>query len=327
VTGRSGPEGPFDVLTIGRVGVDVYPLQTGVGLEDVETFGKFLGGSATNVAVAAARHGLRAAVVTRTGEDPFGRYVHRALRELGVSDAFVTAVPGLPTPVTFCEIFPPDHFPIWFYRYPKAPDLEISPDELPLGDVREARLFWATVTGLCAEPSRSAHFAAWTARGRKPVTVLDLDYRPSFWASREQAAEQVRKALPHVTVVVGNLDECETAVGTRDAARAASALLDAGAELAVVKRGPDGVLARTRDQKVEVPPIRVDVVNGLGAGDGFGGALCRGLLAGWPLERVMAFANAAGAIVTTRLECSSAMPTSAEVEDFLRAANAWVPDA
>jgi 5-dehydro-2-deoxygluconokinase len=310
------------VLTIGRVGVDLYPLQTGVGLEDVETFGKFLGGSATNVAVAAARHGHRSAVITRTGQDPFGRYVHRALRDLGVSDRFVMAVPGLPTPVTFCEVFPPDHFPIWFYRYPKAPDLEISPDELPADDIRAARLFWATVTGLCAEPSRAAHFRAWEVRGGRPLTVLDLDYRPSFWASADEAREQVRKALPHVSVVVGNLDECETAVGTRDAERAAGALLDRGAELAVVKRGPDGVLARTRDETVQVPPVRVDVVNGLGAGDGFGGALCHGLLAGWPLATVMAFANAAGAIVASRLECSSAMPTTAEVEDFLRAADA-----
>ena len=322
MTGPVGQGGPFDVLTMGRVGVDIYPLQTGVGLEDVTTFGKFLGGSATNVAVAAARHGHRSAVITRTGDDPFGRYVHRALREFGVSDAFVEPVPQLPTPVTFCEIFPPDHFPIWFYRYPKAPDLEIRPDELPADQIRDARLFWATVTGLCAEPSRAAHFKAWEVRGKKPVTVLDLDYRPSFWASREQAREQVQKALPHVTVVVGNLDECETAVGTRDAARAASALLEAGAQLAVVKRGPDGVLARTRDEQVEVPPLKVDVVNGLGAGDGFGGALCHGLLNGWPLETMMTFANAAGAIVTTRLECSSAMPTTAEVEDFLRAAHA-----
>jgi 5-dehydro-2-deoxygluconokinase len=303
---------------MGRVGVDIYPLQTGVGLEDVETFGKFLGGSATNVAVAAARHGRTSAVITRTGADPFGRYVHRALREFGVDDAFVTAVPELPTPVTFCEIFPPDNFPIWFYRYPKAPDLEIRPEEIPAAEVRAARLFWATVTGLCAEPSRAAHFAAWQARGRTPLTVLDLDYRPVFWASREQAREQVQAALPHVTVAVGNLDEVDTAVGTRDARAAAEALLAAGAELAVVKRGPDGVYARTRDTEVEVPPIRVEVVNGIGAGDGFGGALCHGLLADWPLERVIRFANAAGAIVTTRLECSSAMPTTAEVESFLR---------
>ena len=148
--------------------------------------------------------------------------------------------------------------------------------------------------------------------------MLDLDYRPVFWASREEAREQVRAALPHVTVAVGNLDEVDTAVGTRDARAAAAALLEAGVELAVVKQGPEGVYARTRDTEVEVPPIRVKVVNGIGAGDGFGGALCHGLLAGWPLDRIIRFANAAGAIVTTRLECSSAMPTTEEVEDFLR---------
>ncbi|HTR91044.1 MAG TPA: 5-dehydro-2-deoxygluconokinase [Trebonia sp.] len=313
---------PYEVLTIGRIGVDVYPLQTGVGLEDGETFGKFLGGSAANVAVAAARHGRRSAVITRTGADPFGRYARRALREFGVDDAFVAEVPGLPTPVTFCEIFPPDHFPIWFYRYPKAPDLEIRPEEIGASEVRAARLFWATVTGLCAEPSRSAHFAAWRVRERTRPTVLDLDYRPSFWASRAEAREQVRRALPHVTVAIGNLDECETATGTADARKAAQALLDAGVELAVVKRGPDGVYARTRDTEIEVAPVRVDVINGIGAGDGFGGALCHGLLSGWPLDQVIRFANAAGAIVATRLECSSAMPTTAEVEGLLRAAHA-----
>ncbi len=312
----------YDVLTMGRVGVDIYPLQTGVGLEDVETFAKFLGGSATNVAVAAARHSHSSAVITRTGADPFGRYVHRALHEFGVDDAFVTDVPGLPTPVTFCEIFPPDHFPIWFYRYPKAPDLEIKPEEIPEAEVRTARLFWATVTGLCAEPSRAAHLAAWRARDRAPLTVLDLDYRPVFWASDEEAREQVQAALPHVTVAVGNLDEVEVAVGTRDARAAAAALLAAGVELAVVKQGPAGVYARTKDSEVEVAPIQVEVINGIGAGDGFGGALCHGLLARWPLERIIRFANAAGAIVTTKLECSSAMPTTAEVENFLRASYA-----
>src|SRR5438477_13134956 len=105
----------FDVITMGRVGVDIYPLQVGVELEDVTSFGKFLGGSATNVAVAAARHGRRSAVITRTGEDPFGRFIHSALAELGVDDRFVRPVAGLPTPVTFCEIFPPDSFPLYFY--------------------------------------------------------------------------------------------------------------------------------------------------------------------------------------------------------------------
>jgi 5-dehydro-2-deoxygluconokinase len=304
---------PFDVITIGRVGVDVYPLQVGVGLEDVETFGKFLGGSATNVAVAAARHGRRVAVITRTGDDPFGRFVHRALRDLGVDDTFVSAVPDLPTPVTFCEIFPPDDFPIYFYRLPKAPDLVIHPRELDLDAIRGAGVFWMTVTGLSQDPSRAAHRTAWEARDRRRHTVLDLDYRPMFWDSRAAARRAVAPALEHVTVAIGNRDECETAVGESEPRAAAEALLDRGVEIAIVKQGPEGVFALTADETVEVPPFPVDVVNGLGAGDSFGGAVCHGLLAGWPLRRTITFANIAGALVAGRLECSTAMPTTPEV--------------
>jgi 5-dehydro-2-deoxygluconokinase len=304
---------PFDVITMGRIGVDVYPLQIGVSLREVETFGKYLGGSAANVAVAAARHGRSTALITRTGADPFGEFLHDALRGFGVDDRYVTPVPGLPTPVTFCEIFPPDDFPIYFYREPKAPDLEIRPEELDLDGIRSARVFWATVTGLSQEPSRAATLAALEARGRSGITVLDLDYRPMFWPSREEARRRVAEALPHVTVAVGNQDECEVAVGTRDPREAAQALHAAGVGLAVVKQGPKGVLADDGRQVVEVPPVPVDVVNGLGAGDAFGGALCHGLLGGWDLERLMRFCNAAGAIVASRLACSSAMPAEHEV--------------
>ena len=308
-------DAPYDVVTVGRAGVDIYPLQTGVGLEDVSTFGKFLGGTAANVAVAAARHGLRTALVSRTGADPFGRFVHRALRELGVDDRYVTPVDDdLPTPVTFCEIFPPDDFPLYFYRRPTAPDLQLTAEHLPAGLVRAARVFWTTGSALSEQPSRDAHFAAYAARGRRPLTILDLDHRPMFWPDRAAATAQLSAALEHVTVAVGNQDECLTAVGESDPHRAAAALLERGLDLAVVKQGPRGVLARTRDETVEVPPIPVEVVNGLGAGDAFGGALCAGLLAGRPLAEVIRFANAAGAIVASRLECSTAMPTTAEVE-------------
>jgi 5-dehydro-2-deoxygluconokinase len=309
----------FEVIAMGRVGVDIYPLQTGVGLEDVTSFGKFLGGSATNVAVAAARHGRRTAVITRVGRDPFGRYIHRALGELGVDDRFVSAVDGLPTPVTFCEIFPPDDFPLYFYRQPTAPDLMIEPGELDLDAITNAGVFWATVTGLSQDPSNTAHHAAWQARGRRPLTVLDLDYRPMFWDSPAEATAAVQEALPHVSVAVGNLTECEIAVGETDPDAAADALLAAGVSLAVVKMGPAGVLAKTVKESVTKRPTDIEVVNGLGAGDGFGGALCHGLLHGWPLDRIIGFANAAGAIVASRLECSTAMPTTAEVEKVLEA--------
>lgn len=309
---------PAEILTFGRAGVDIYPLQVGVGLEDVTSFGKFLGGTTANVAVAAARLGRRAAIVTGVGDDPFGRYVRRELNRLGVDDRHVVTNSEFPTPVTFCEIFPPDDFPLYFYRRPSAPDLQVSPADLDRDAVAAAGLFWLSVSGLSEEPSRSAHHEALSARaaGSRP-TVLDLDYRPMFWDSPAAATEQVQKILGQVTVAVGNREECEVAVGETDPERAADALLDAGVGLAVVKQGPKGVLAKSRTERVVSPPIPITPCNGLGAGDSFGGSLAHGLLAGWPLETVLARANAAGAIVASRLECSTAMPTAAEIDVLL----------
>lgn len=331
---------PHDVITMGRIGVDIYPLQTGVPLPQVETFGKFLGGSATNVAVAAARLGRSAAVISRTGNDPFGEYCHQALRDFGVDDRWVTPVRQYPTPVTFCEIFPPDDFPLYFYREPKAPDLELRPEDLDFQAIEAARVFWVTGTGLCDEPSRTATLTALEARSRsregvgtsaRTATVFDMDWRPMFWgkspsgaAASEsevmaEARPYYRQALAHATVAVGNLDECEVATGTREPQACADALLEAGVELAVVKQGPKGVLAVHRDgTRTQVPPHPVEVVNGLGAGDSFGGSLCHGLLEGWGLEYVMRYANAAGALVASRLACSAAMPTAPEVEELMK---------
>ncbi|MFE7209624.1 5-dehydro-2-deoxygluconokinase [Streptomyces sp. NPDC057611] len=313
----------FDLITMGRIGVDLYPLQSGVPLARVETFGKFLGGSAANVAVAAARLGRSTAVITRTGDDPFGAYLHEALKDFGVDDRWVTPVAAYPTPVTFCEIFPPDDFPLYFYRRPKAPDLEIHTDELDLSAIRAARIFWITGTGLSEEPSRSATLAALAARDKAGTTVFDLDWRPMFWPDPAQARPYYAEALRHATVAVGNVDECEIATGVREPEACAEALLAAGVELAVVKQGPKGVLAVHRDgTRAEVPPVPVEVVNGLGTGDAFGGSLCHGLLSGWDLTTTMRYANAAGALVASRLACSSAMPTRAEVDGLLARATA-----
>lgn len=312
---KNGPT--FEVLTMGRVGVDIYPLEVGVKLNNVSTFGKYLGGSPTNVAVAAARHKRRSAVITRTGEDPFGTFVHEALRSFGVDDRFVAGIPDLPTPVTFCEILPPDNFPIYFYRFPKAPDLEIRTEELDLDTIESAGVFWFSLTGLSEEPSRSAHLAALKKRSRRAFTIFDLDYRAQFWKSESEAKAAAAEALEYCDVVVGNLDEMAVALGKLDPVDTARKLTDMGVTLAVVKQGHLGVLGATSDELVKVEPLNITVVNGLGAGDGFGGALCHGLLSGWPLRKVLEFANGAGAIVAGEIACSSAMPTSNRIEEVL----------
>ena len=317
-------EAPFDLITMGRVGVDLYPEQIGVGLADVRTFAKSLGGSSTNVAVAAARLGNHCATITKVGDDPFGPYVRAALRGFGVDDRWVGTHPALRTPVVFCEIHPPDDFPLLFYREPTAPDMTIGVDELDLDAIRAARVFWTTGTGLSAEPSREATLTALAARADAAathpgaITIHDLDHRPMFWPDASEATELSRAALRHATVAVGNRDEVAVAVGTRDPHEASAALLELGVKIAIVKQGPAGVLARTADRVVEVPPVtHLGVVNGLGAGDAFGGALVHALLHGYDLERALRLANAAGAFVASKLACADDMPTLADLEPLV----------
>jgi 5-dehydro-2-deoxygluconokinase len=314
---------PFDLIAMGRVGVDLYPEQIGVRLADVRTFAKSLGGSATNVAVAASRLGNRTAVITKVGNDPFGPYIREALRGFGVDDRWVGTHETLRTPVVFCEIHPPDDFPLLFYREPTAPDMTLADRELDLEAIRAARVFWTTGTGLSAEPSRTATMTGLAARdeaGPDAITVHDLDHRPELWPTHPDEAEAgrwAREALAHATVAVGNRDEVAVAVGTRDPHEASAALLELGLDVAIVKCGPEGVLARTAERVLEVEPVPVEVVNGLGAGDAFGGALVHGLLHGWELERTIRLANAAGAYVAGRLACADAMPTLQDLQPMV----------
>ena len=307
----------FDVLTMGRVSVDLYPEQSGVALADVRTFSKSLGGSPTNVAVAAARLGRTAAVITRVGADGFGPYVRSALRGFGVDDRFVGTDPDLRTPIVFCELHPPDHFPLLFYRQPTAPDIRIRLEHLDLEAIEQARVFWTTGTGLSDEPSRTATLGALEARGRRGITIHDLDFRPTLWSQPDSAGAYQRCALRQATVAVGNVEEASVAVGRGSPEELARRLLAQGPDLAVVKLGDRGVMVAAGDTVTHVPPVLVEVVNGLGAGDAFGGALCHGLLAGWDPVRVVEFAAAAGAFVASKLACADAMPTEREVRHLM----------
>jgi 5-dehydro-2-deoxygluconokinase len=302
---------------MGRVGVDLYPEQSGVPLAEVRTFAKSLGGSPTNVAVGVARYGHRVAVITKVGDDGLGAYVRQALRGFGVDGRFVGTDPELRTPIVLCELVSPESPTIVFYRQPTAPDMRVSVDELDLGVVRDARIFWTTGTGLSAEPSRGATLAALEARGRREITVHDLDHRPEFWSSPDEAGDQQRRALALATVAVGNVEECAVAVGEGGPDELGGRLLDLGLDLAIVKLGGDGVLASWPGGTERFPPVRIRVVNGLGAGDAFGAGVCHGLLEGWDVPRTIRFANAAGAHVASQLACADAMPDEAQVEALL----------
>ena len=309
----------LELLTVGRVSVDLFAEQIGEPVRHVTSFRKSIGGTATNVAVAAARLGRRAAVATKVGDDQFGDYVRYALEHtFNVDSRFVATDPDLKTPLAFAEMDPPEDPSIIFYREPRAPDQNINVDDVDHDVVRDVPIFWIPASRFSDETSAATVTALLHVRQRKSHTVLDLDWRPMFWESAEEASETISPMLDKFTIAIGNKDECEIAVGTRDLNLAADRLLEAGLEMAVMKLGGDGVMIATADgTRVSVPPYLVDVVSGLGAGDAFGGAFVHGLLHGWDPETIIKWGNAAGAIVASRLMCADDMPTVEDITTLL----------
>jgi 5-dehydro-2-deoxygluconokinase len=312
----------LEVLTVGRIGVDLYAEELGASFTEARHFQKSIGGSPTNVAVAAARLGHRAAVLTKVGDDELGRYVQSALTGFGVDTRFVSTHPTLKTPLVIAALDPPEEPQFVFYREPAAPDSTILPGDVDLGVVREAQILWISASALAVEPSRSTVRTMLEERQRRPHTILDLDYRASFWSSEAEARREIGVTVEAATIAVGNRTECEVAVGTNDPEAAAQALLARGVEIAIVKLGGDGVLVATANERHVLAPLRVEVVCALGAGDAFGGALCHALLIGLSPAEAVEFANAAGALVASRLLCADAMPTEPEVRELLEAARA-----
>jgi 5-dehydro-2-deoxygluconokinase len=308
----------LELLTVGRICIDLYCEQLGADWHAAQTFHKAVGGSPTNVAIAAARLGRNAAVVTKVGEDPLGEVALAELRDFGVDLRYAGTEPGAVTPLAFAVLDPPEDPKLWFRRDAPVPDFQIPHGHVDADTIVSVPVLWISGGSLSQEPSRSTVEAMLRARGRREHTILDLDYRPSFWPSRAEASERIGAAVSHATVAVGNREECEVAVGAIDPHEAAARLLDRGVTVAIVKLGGDGVLVATAGEHHLIEPASIDVVCGLGAGDAFGGALCHGLLSGWPVQQAVAFANAAGGIVASRLLCSHAMPLEHEVLQLLK---------
>jgi 5-dehydro-2-deoxygluconokinase len=307
----------LELLTIGRISIDLYCDQVGADWHAARSFSKAVGGSPTNVAIAAARLGHAAAVYTKVGADPFGEVAIGELNDFGVDTRYVGTEANAVTPLAFAALDPPEDPKLLFRREPPVPDLQLQIGEVPRATASTVPVLWVSAGALSADPSGATVEALLQARARKRHTILDLDYRPSFWPSRDAASERIGAAIDHSTIAVGNREECDVAVGTSEPGEAARRLLERGVELAIVKLGGDGVLLATARERRQIAPPAIEVLCGLGAGDAFGGALCHGLLSGWPHERSVAFANVAGGIVASRLLCSAAMPYEHEVTELM----------
>jgi 5-dehydro-2-deoxygluconokinase len=283
----------IEAAVMGRVGVDLYPNQIRTPLRDVRTYTRFVGGFAGNVATGLARLGVRTAIISRVGDDGHGEFVRDFLAGEGVDVRFLRVDPYWRTPPTFCEVWPPDRFPITFYRRPSAPDWQLSAEDFDADEIAEAPLLYATGTGLAQSPSRETTLAALAAH--RGTTIVDLDWRPTLWEQAEEYPALAHEAIAAADLVIGNEDEVDMA-GAGDA------------RPLVVKRGERGATVYEDRDETDVPGSPVEVVNGLGAGDAFAAALGHGLLRGLPLVEAVRRGNIAGAIVASQLACSEAMP-------------------
>jgi 5-dehydro-2-deoxygluconokinase len=307
----------LDLITVGRISVDLFAEQINTSFSQPQTFHKSIGGSPTNVAVAAAKFGHSSAIVTKVGVDPLGQYVLNKLQEFGVKTDFVTVSESGLTPVVLASQDPPEDPKIIFHRQPHAPDTQLSVSDIDPETLLAAKIFWVSACTLSQGETAKSAIAWLRQRERKSESIIDLDYRPSFWTSVEEARVAAQEAIAMCTIAIGNIAECQVALGISDPQEAATELLNRGVRIAIVKMGGDGVLLATTSERIVIAPLPIKLVCGLGAGDAFGGALIHGLLSGWGLREIGEFANAAGAYLASELMCSDAMPTLQILNSFI----------
>jgi 5-dehydro-2-deoxygluconokinase len=291
----------IDAVVMGRVGIDLYPDQIETPLKNVRNYTRFVGGFAGNVATGLARLGVRPAIVSRVGAEGHGEFVREWLSGEGVDTRFLAVDPYWPTPVTFCEVWPPDRFPITFYRRPTAPDWQLSQEDFDAEEVSAAPLLYATGTGLAQSPSRETTLAA--LRAHRGTRIFDLDWRPSLWDDPAAYPALAAQAVADADIVIGNEEEVEAA--------------GVDATTLVLKRGERGATVFEAGEETDVPGYPVEVVNGLGAGDAFAAALGHSLLGGLTLVEAVRRGTIAGALVAAQLACSEAMPRLEQLEEAL----------
>jgi len=295
-----------EIVVMGRLSADIYPTELRTPLRDQRNFTRYVGGFAGNVCTGLARLQVATAIVSKVGNDGHGEFIRDFLSREGVDVRWLGIDHSLNTPVVFCEIWPPDRFPLLFYRTPTCPDWELTTDDFDLNAVADVSVLLVSGTGLARANSRAAHEAA--LERHRHTAIFDLDYRPSFWSTPAAYQDAVQAVLPRADIVVGNEDEVRAATGAADPRGGIHALRALGPRTLVLKRGGEGAILFDADRVLEVPPVKMEVVNGLGAGDAFLAALTHGVLRGLDLGTAVRRANWAGALVASRIPCSEAMP-------------------
>jgi 5-dehydro-2-deoxygluconokinase len=322
---------PIDVISMGRVAVDLYAEQIGVPLEDVQSFQKYLGGCAGNIAVGTARLGMHSAMFSCIGTDAMGRFLQQELLRENVAIHLLKESNKHLTGLVILGIDPPDRFPLIFYRNQCA-DMQLEKSDIKINDLENAKAIVITGTCLSTDSMReTTHDVVRKAKQSNTRIIFDIDYRPVLWKLTESGNGETRylastsvsqhyqAILADCDVIVGTEEEIMIAGNDQHIQQALSNIRSMTNAPIVMKRGSKGssIFFQHLDQPLNSPAMPVTVLNVLGAGDAFMSGLLRGLLFGESWETSSRYANAAGAIVVTRHGCAPAMPTFLELTQFI----------
>ncbi|QDJ12464.1 5-dehydro-2-deoxygluconokinase [Mergibacter septicus] len=335
----------LDLICLGRVAVDLYGQQIGSHLEDETTFAKYLGGSSGNVAYGTAIQGLKSSMLARVGDEHMGRFLRQELASVGVDTSHLITDKERLTALVILGIKDDETFPLIFYRENCA-DMAISPEDFSEAYIASAKALAITGTHLSHPKTRQTVLTALEYAGRNQVKrVLDIDYRPVLWGLTSLGdgetryidsaivTQSLQEVLHHFDVLVGTEEEFHIAGGSTDTLSALKTVRTFTNAVLVCKRGAlgcsvfEGDIPDTLDGGLNVYGVKVAVLNVLGAGDAFMSGLLRGYLNGEGWEQACRYANACGALVVSRHGCAPAMPTKAELDDYLaRAESVPRPD-
>ncbi len=309
----------FDLVSIGRCGVDLYSNDIGRPLREAQSFNAYVGGCPTNVAVGTRRLGLRTALLTRIGTEPMGDFIVHFLEGEGVDLSAVVRDPHHLSGLVILGIEPPDKFPLTFYREQCA-DIHLTLDDVAAAPLDDTHLVFVSGTGYSRQPSAAATQAAVErAQAAGAAVMLDLDYRPTLWDDPRAFGPTLRRQVAVADLVVGTEEEIMAAADEHEVEAATARLLGLGRQLRalVVKRGQRGSTVFADGRRIDAPPFSVEVLNVLGAGDAYVSGFLYGYRHGWDWLKCARFGNATGAIVVTRHACANSMPYEAEALTFV----------
>jgi fructokinase len=316
----------MDILCLGELLVDFFPLEIGKPLVEVSAFRPVPGGAPANVAVAAAHLGRHSAFLGKVGDDEFGHWLEKVLGEEGVDTSCMRFDPQVRTTINFISQPDVNTYTCLFYRNPGA-DTCLRPDELDLNALKHARAFHFGLLSLTTEPSRSATWEAiLVTKASGGLISFDVNYRPTLWNTPEDAREIAMDFIREVDLVKVNEVELELLTGSNDLSSALQ-LVISGPRLCLVTLGPKGCYFQTQHSSGLVPAYQVDTVDATGCGDAFIAGILSELVTSvnWiedihsaRLEKIVQYGNAVGALTALTQGVIPALPMASQVEFSLK---------